>query len=801
MKALRLLLITLIIAMVSGIDMAARTIVICDRFTGNPIESALFIVKNAEGNKNVRIIGKSDVNGIIEIDEAVSGEVVIARTGYISKTIKLNNETEKIYYLEANADLPEVSAVLSRPLIKYTPDRIIYDVQSDSSAMNETAIQTLRKVPGIYVNLKGAISSDLERNIEFRLNGHRDPLTQNITLLLSSLDSRLLKNFELIVQPGLQYESNTVIININTKNRIEGYLANLFLGMSDNNIRPGLFGVTKYGRLRLSACYAYIYNQGHPEDTYTEESLLNPSGHGYSVIRSKHDNKSYRHGDMIEICCSYDIGENTLINAYASFFPSLRFHYNSVVRNIVDGVSELQEQVTYLKNVHHSDKRPEYNTFINFEKRYGNDGHLFVGYDYYSRPTDGYDKALYTVPSTGNVSLSDLPADYTEYYKTELEDHTFEAELERRFGNKHNLRFHFKSIFRNRSNRRSMFFMRNLERLHEEPDEDYFFKSRQFIALPSIAYTFRNDKILFSLGLRTDIQNDNIEYWNKGSKCKRGFVDWLPQASFSYSFSNTSSLMIRYSQTVLRPDAWMMNPYADRTTPGTIIYGNPSLKPQINYNLSVNPNFSIGRSDPYNIGIDICYSYSDRVMLGYRFLSNDIINITTANLGYKNVIKLSMSCSKRFSRFFLRVSPKIEYQSFNAGIMDMKNHGFYFQGRASVEYEFPKGYFLNFETNYHSNWIMLQGKGGARADYSLSASKSFMNRNLRINISAENFLTPHFTRKEIRENDCYHYVEKNRFFNAAFSVNIQYRFGKLKENVKMSDKRIQNEDIKLYYDE
>lgn len=163
---------------------AQKKIVVIDEESKDPIDNVLVMSTGA----NRDILGNTSSAGEFVLPDTVTlTNITLFRTGYYSLSTRLTAASCDTFKLRIKADLGVVVVKGNKPLVTYKADRFVYNVDADSSALNEMAIETLRKVPTIMVNRKGEISSDFEKNIVFKLNGLNDPLIANPQNVLNAL--------------------------------------------------------------------------------------------------------------------------------------------------------------------------------------------------------------------------------------------------------------------------------------------------------------------------------------------------------------------------------------------------------------------------------------------------------------------------------------------------------------------------------------------------------------------------------------------------------------------------------------
>jgi len=102
------------------------------------------------------------------------------------------------------------------------------------------------------------------------------------------------------------------------------------------------------------------------------------------------------------------------------------------------------------------------------------------------------------------------------------------------------------------------------------------------------AYNLVQKKIRFNAGSNIGITSFRQEDLLKDTTSKRNFVNWFPQASFTYSFSQQKRLSLRYNGNTSQPSIQQIQPIRSNDDPLNVVIGNPSLKPQFTNNIGLN---------------------------------------------------------------------------------------------------------------------------------------------------------------------------------------------------------------------
>ena len=153
-------------------------------------------------------------------------------------------------------------------------------------------------------------------------------------------------------------------------------------------------------------------------------------------------------------------------------------------------------------------------------------------------------------------------------------------------------------------------------------------------------FNFRGKKTTLNFGTKVANVNFNQTDEVSGNQLKRNFVDWFPQANFSYRPAQQSSIQMFYNGNTVQPTIAQIQPIAVNTDPLNITVGNPNLTPSFTNRLGL-------------------FYYSYKVISGqyisangsYSITSNPIVsNLVTDSTG-KTVNQYINLGSKRQSNY------------------------------------------------------------------------------------------------------------------------------------------------------
>ena len=256
-----------------------------------------------------------------------------------------------------------------------------------------------------------------------------------------------------------------------------------------------------------------------------------------------------------------------------------------------------------------------------------------------------------------------------------------------------------------------------------------------------------------------------------------------------------SSLNLGFTQRIQRPDIYELNPFVDRSNPSFEDSGNPDLKAVLSNNFQLN--YSRFKKGSINIG------------LSYNFASNTIQNITVYNpvtnvtrTNYANIGK-NRSLGTNFNINYpiikglnFNLSGNINYLFIQGEVNGVltKNDGVqgYFYSYAS--YKFKNGLRASANINYSSPYISLQGQGTKYIGSGVSLTRDIVKDKLTFGMYVNNPFSKYRNYVNTTSGPGFIQNSNSQNYFRSFSLSMNYRFGKLKEDIKKNKRSINNDD-------
>jgi hypothetical protein len=141
----------------------------------------------------------------------------------------------------------------------------------------------------------------------------------------------------------------------------------------------------------------------------------------------------------------------------------------------------------------------------------------------------------------------------------------------------------------NNSNSERNSFNKSIDGKYTELDSvysnDYVFNV--FTHRVGLNYSLFQKKLKFNFGSNVGFTSFDQGDMRRDSSFSRNFVNWYPQASFNYMFSQQRRITLRYNGSTQQPTIQQIQPVLTNDDPLNISVGNPDLKPAFRNNISL----------------------------------------------------------------------------------------------------------------------------------------------------------------------------------------------------------------------
>ncbi len=652
-------------------------------------------------------------------------------------------ETGSIFLVSKTTTLQAVSMAGQGGILENKIDKMIFNAERDITSQTGVAIDVLKKVPQVSVDVDGNVQLSGSSGVRFLINGKPSAMFgNNIADVLQSIPASQIKSIEVITNPGAKYDAQGVggIINlILKKNNSQGVNGSLSLtagtryenGSFNFNARKANFGLNVFvsGNTRLNSTIPFRSDRLTIDKTSNNNILLHQDGFSQFV----------RGGVQTGINFDWDINENNNVSG--------SFGYNNF-SNTSDGITN-QVQNTYsfngnmvsdVQSLIKADNALHVNNFdasINYKKAFKREQQEL---DISASLSPGNIKSFnnnyqFTLPAKslfystqginpGTENEAEITADYTQPLKKDVVLGT---------GGK----VYFYDISSN-------YTVTKLDsasgRYREDPilSNNLAYHQRVYALYAELSFSFFK---LFDAKIGERYERTEIDAFYSNARLQAGtpgYNTFVPSLFFSKKLGKSSLLKLSYSKRIERPDYRDLNPYINTNDPKNLSTGNPGLKPEIG------KRFEIGYSD------DIENFGSINASLFYRINEQDIQPFLIFYPAYPvgDTIYTNVAVSKRENigrennigvNFFGNINfiPKLELRpnlfffyrhTVNAIDKGYDYNSLNYRLNLNASYQFSPTLAAEFFGNFSSARHEVQGTYPSFTTYSVAARKQIWNK-------------------------------------------------------------------------
>lgn len=687
----------------------------------------------------------------------------------------------------AQRQLNDVVVTAKRATVENRIDKMVYNPANDLNAQGGVAIDILKKVPQISVDIDGNVELQGNANIRFLINGKPSSIFgASLSEALQSIPASQIKSIEVITSPGAKYDASGTggIINIILKsNNVEGVNGNVNLsagtrlenGSFNLNARKGKFGLNAFfsGDERINSTTLNKFNS--TAYSQTRDSITRQLQDGSNAFK--------RSGYQSGLGFEWDISKKDQLSGSAGFdhFGNTSIGTTKQEQILSDGTGKLSDvsslrnsnsrfsnnttdlSLSYKKTFDKKDEELDVQVSSSFGK---NTSNFSQSQDYLntSQATSGLQSN-----NPGKDRETDISVDYTNPFTKSF---TFETGA--------------KAVIEHINNNIVTDTLLNDGSITPDADQTYGFNYDRniFAYYASGTFSLFNNFINGKAGLRYEHTSTTADF--PGTNIP-SYGTFAPSIVIQHKFDETQSVKLSYSYRLQRPDYGDLNPFYNISDPHNISTGNPNLRPEIGHN------YELGYNKSFDKGPNIYISGF------YRHNTNDLQSYTTYydSLTIKGTEYSAVSLTQRYNigtqtteganiyvsvpvtgKFSLRSNMFFaNRKTTNPGSPDV--NGFAYRVFMNASYEFAPDFAAELFGNYRSSERTIQGTRPAFAFYNIAVRKQLWNKKASIGITAANPFNAYISQTSTTSGINFSQTSIRDVPFRSFGISLSYKFGKL----------------------
>ena len=333
---------------------------------GTPIEAAAVVLMNPQNGMTLQQ-GITTIKGEYNFNAKGEAQLLISCLGYkqyVSSPFVISSDTvlHTIKLKPEDFLLNDVVIIGEKqsPSVKIEKGKMVFIPKSSSIIAGSTALEVLKKTPGVFVDRENNISIGGKNNVLVILNGKQTYMqTAELIILPKATPSSSVTSVEVIHNPSAQYdaEGSGGIININmNRKKSEGFFFSLNNGVSYwENLRENTEISFSYTKNRFSLSGNYNHAFGYYNMVYGMHRIQ--EGKDYYSPTQDTDKRKTISGNLN---MEYTLNDKHLIGARIDVNTLFGPGITNTVTEIRDANTRELKQILYASNDYYTQKGNRY---------------------------------------------------------------------------------------------------------------------------------------------------------------------------------------------------------------------------------------------------------------------------------------------------------------------------------------------------------------------------------------------------------------------------------------------------------
>ena len=727
----------------------------------------------------------TDATGAFEVNNMPAGiyAVTIEFIGYEKKVIdsvllngKKSMSLNTIFLSASSGALQDITVTASAPVIENKIDKIVYNAANDITAQGGLALDVLKKVPMVNVDIDGNIELQGNANIRFLINGKPSSVFGNsVTDALSAIPASQIKSIEVITSPGAKYDAQGTggIINIILKeNKMQGINGSINLsggtrlenGSANLNIRKNNFGVN---------IFASGNTQLISRTPTTQDRTSFDSARNVTILKQDGYSDFQRTGYQSGIGFDWNVTKTNDITGSVSYnhFGNQNEGNTQIQQDTIGSnryslnhfkTSSIDWSLNYKKKF----KKEDQELNILYNASYGMPNTNYKQVSTYADSAAPYSGAISNNPGTDKES--NISIDYTQPVTKQFVIETG-----------------VKTVLQDITSTANVSTLQNGAYL-PDPGQTYSLKYDMQIYAAYLSASFSVGKFLkVKAGTRYEyteikvVPNTNIPAY--------GLL--VPSIILSHDMNNGQFIKLSYTRRLERADYRDINPFLNFADPYNITTGNPLLKPEIGNNFELGYNKSFGKGTNIYISLIERINTQDhkRITIFYPeypvgdsvYKNVSVTDMQNTGSEYNTGINVSGSWTIKDkltfrSNAFLTEQYIVSPDSAYNGITSTR-----FRINLNGAYQLPHDLVTEAFGNYNSAANNIQGRSPQSLTYTFAFRKQFWHKNASIGVTATNLFSRYIRQVTTIASSDYTSYSVRMLPYRSVGISLMYKFGKL----------------------
>lgn len=676
-------------------------------------------------------------------------------------------------------NLKEISVAIYKPTIEFKKGIVIMNIENDILARGNTVFDLLKRLPGVIIDAQNNITINGAGGVRFLIDERMQQMpTPQIMDMLAGMSADAVSKIELIKNPPARYDAAGTggLINIVTKRaKVNGYNGSVALGASmGKRFRVGPSGSFNYKSKKLSFFSNFSYGHWDGIEVNTLDRNIIVNGNTES-INSYGTNESFQSVFSGSGGIEYDLTKTTLIGLYINGSTNNDLYVNNANTKISNSTFFNYNKAKNTITDKYNTSSPSINvSLLQKIDTLGGEVKLRFGYDNYTEnEVKNIANHFYDV---NDLEIAPI-ALYDNNTKRTFDVYTGKLDLNKTFKNKFSIESGLSATIEDDYSHSKLQFSNQSTGFFVGDTTFYQIGTLKQNLLAAYSTVSRSwDKFGFSIGLRAENTDVNIDYTSNNYVYRRNYLSLFPSGSLDFTLNKKNSITTAYSYRIRRPHAGMLNPIRQFNEQLNYGVGNPEIIPQFSHDFTVDYSYNkfINLSIGYDHAKDFTFWYS-YTPDSSRVKIDTISNLPSFTNGY-----ISLSAQNRIKWYSFQTYVVVTRQTFQGKLInqDVTSETYQFYFNLNQEFYLPKNFKLQMWASYgspfrHGPQIYLE-----RSAVHFSVNKSFLNQKLNITLAFNDVLYKDYFSYTTTYTD-QNFYQKDLSDSRRVRLTVNYRFGKM----------------------
>ncbi len=523
--------------------------------------------------------------------------------------------------------LENVTITADRPGLQLGIDRKVFNVDKNLVSVGGTAVDIMRNVPSLNVDIDGNVSL---RNNSPQIFVDGRPTTME----LDQIPADAIESVEIITNPSAKFDASggtAGILNIVLKkNRKVGYNGSIRTNL-DSRGRIGLGGDINVRQNKINVFFNGNFNQRKSISNGTTDRLYLLSPQTFSHQNDKSTmNGSFK---FIRTGIDYFITNRTTLSGSLNLGKG-SFNPGNTTDVLTDKLDMLAPDSFARRTSKSENEFRNIGTSLNFKHNFPKAGREWTADVTYNSRKNDNDNLLMT-DIFNPPSFATIDSSYSQ----------------RQIGNGNNKNVILQTDFVNPLSEKSKIEMGVRAAFNNNSSTNAFYSvdpgTGSLVLIPSSQVNYEsNDKVVAAYGTFTNriknfgyqlgLRAESSTYEGTLSKTNQRFnidyaLSFFPSVFLSQKLKNDQELQLNYSRRINRPNFWQLTPFIDSSDLLNPSVGNPGLNPEFTNSIEVSYQKTFKKNRD-NLLLSVYYKNTNDLITRYQVPQEDTVSGKTVIL-------------------------------------------------------------------------------------------------------------------------------------------------------------------------